>query len=87
MSEQIEVSVKAYGHLRRFLPDEAEEISHSVPAGTTLQDLLEDLEVPDEEVWIVSLNGVRAPLSSQVQAGDEVGLFPPIGGGHWRGRG
>ncbi len=52
-----------------------------VAEGTTLAGLAAQLGLPPEEVKVVFVNGLVQPLSYTLQPGDEVGIFPPIGGG------
>ncbi|MBN1136913.1 MAG: MoaD/ThiS family protein, partial [Anaerolineae bacterium] len=49
--------------------------------GATLADLARQLKVPQEEVKMVFVNGRVRPLDYALQPGDEVGIFPPVGGG------
>ncbi len=81
MSTTISVEVRAYGHLSRFMPGGQEVIQQSLPAGSSVTELLAVLDVPDQEVWIASIAGQRAPLDAPLEDGDKVGLFPPLGGG------
>jgi molybdopterin converting factor small subunit len=52
-----------------------------LPAGATLADLALALHMPAEEVKIAFINAVTHPLETTLKDGDEVGFFPPIGGG------
>ena len=52
-----------------------------VPAGTTVDALVETLGLPRKEVKIVFVNGRKADLDKGIQGGDRVGIFPPVGGG------
>jgi sulfur-carrier protein len=49
--------------------------------GATLVDLVNQLRVPYEEVKMVFVNGRIQSLDYKLQPGDEVGIFPPVGGG------
>ena len=49
--------------------------------GATLIDLVDQLKVPHAEVRIIFVNGRIQPLDYKLQPGDEVGMFPPVGGG------
>ena len=61
--------------------------SHRIPdpcpitAGATVGELLDRLEIPRNHVRLIFINGVRGTLSTPLQDGDRVGLFPPVGGG------
>jgi molybdopterin synthase sulfur carrier subunit len=44
-------------------------------------DLVAGLGLPAAAVGLTLVNGLHATLSSSLKAGDEVSLFPPIGGG------
>jgi molybdopterin converting factor small subunit len=56
-------------------------IEINVPPGSTLNDLLDCLSLPAEQVKIFFVNGIHQELDYQLQPGDQVGLFPPIAGG------
>jgi molybdopterin synthase sulfur carrier subunit len=52
-----------------------------LPAGSTLADLVDYLVLPREKVRVVFVNGRARQLDYCLTSGDEVGMFPPIGGG------
>jgi sulfur-carrier protein len=54
-----------------------------VPAAEvpTVTALCEALGVPVSAVGLVLVNGVHAALQDALRPGDEVSLFPPVGGG------
>lgn len=52
-----------------------------MPDGSTLDDLIAALALPRAEVKQVFVNGRARPLDHILAEGDEVGIFPPIGGG------
>lgn len=49
--------------------------------GLTVGDILEEEGIEPARVRIVMVNGIHAKLEAEIQDGDRVGLFPPIGGG------
>lgn len=49
--------------------------------GDTIANLVAKLDLPPEEIKIAFVNARAHPLGHALQDGDEVGLFPPIGGG------
>jgi molybdopterin synthase sulfur carrier subunit len=52
-----------------------------LPAGSTLADLVNDLGLPREKVRVAFVNGRARGMDYCLEAGDEVGIFPPVGGG------
>jgi molybdopterin synthase sulfur carrier subunit len=52
-----------------------------LPEGSTLTQLIEALALPREEIKVAFVNGRARELDYRLQPGDEVGVFPPIGGG------
>jgi len=52
-----------------------------VEEGTTIADILKALDIEEEEVAIMLLNGSDGSSDRQVEDGDVVSLFPPVGGG------
>lgn len=77
------VCVRLYATLARFsaggLPGTPFNID--VPAETTLLDILSLLKIPPKETKITFVNGIIHELDWKLEAGDEVGIFPPIAGG------
>ncbi len=79
----MEVHVRLFATLCRLRPGSRAGVPFAVQVveGTSLADLAAQLGLPPEEVRVVFVNGLVQPLSYALQPGDEVGIFPPIGGG------
>jgi len=77
------VYVKLFATLRRFAGDVplGTPIEVDVPKGATLADLYQTLQLPADEVKLTYINGRVQPDDRQLQPGDEIGIFPPVGGG------
>ena len=77
------VQVRLYASLRAYLPPPAPGAPTvvDVPDGATVGDLLQKLFIPHDEVKVVFVNGRTRPPEWVLQDGDEVGVFPPVGGG------
>lgn len=71
--------------LRLFatLSDKTPKDSQAFPIlpGETIRALMKRLEVDENEVKLIFVNGRAAPAEHVLAEGDRVGLFPPIGGG------
>jgi len=77
------VTVKLYATLSRYgqgkragLPLEIE-----LAEDATLHDLIDHLKIPPEETRVLFVNGIIQESGHKLKNGDDVGLFPPIGGG------
>lgn len=46
-----------------------------------VSDALEILKIPEEEVAICLINGRHSSVEDEVQNGDILAIFPPVGGG------
>ncbi len=75
----IHITINLFATLRRFTP--AFSDSYPVKPGITVKKLLEELCVPENEVKIVFIDGVKHDLSSILIGGERVGIFPAVGGG------
>lgn len=77
------ITVKLFASLARFapggLPGTPFEIS--LPASAIVQDVVDQLGIPPEETKVTFVNGLIRELDWILKQGDEVGIFPPIGGG------
>jgi molybdopterin converting factor small subunit len=79
----MQVIVKLFASLARFspggLPGTPFEITVSEFA--SLQTVIDQLGIPPEETKVSFVNGLIRDLDWTLNQGDEVGIFPPIGGG------
>jgi molybdopterin converting factor small subunit len=77
------VRVKLFATLRQFQPGLGlgEAFSVILPNGPTVGDLIQQLGLPDKEVKMVFVNGIVRDRDHPLVDGDELGIFPPVGGG------
>ncbi len=73
------IELKLYATLGKYAPPHADR--HAITPGTTIGQLLRELEIPAASVKLVFVDGRRADLETPLQGGERVGLFPPVGGG------
>ena len=77
------VHVKLFATLSTLVPGTAAATRFAVdlPALATVADLIAHLSLPVEEVKVVFVNGRARPTDWVLNPDDEVGMFPPVGGG------
>jgi molybdopterin synthase sulfur carrier subunit len=77
------ITVKLFASLARFSPGglPGTPFELSLPEAATIQALADRLGIPAEETKVSFVNGLIRDPDWTLQQGDEVGLFPPIGGG------
>ena len=49
--------------------------------GLTVRDVVYQEELDAADIHIVMRNGSHAKMDSELEDGDRIGLFPPVGGG------
>ncbi len=79
----MKVYVKLFATLRDYFPELAigEKQPLELPTGTTIAFLVQRLQLPRDEIKLIYVNGRLRPDETVLQPGDEIGLFPPVGGG------
>ena len=78
----IAVTVTFFADLRRYLPRGAEGPQrYTVPAGSTIADLLTRIGVPRDAEITVGLDGELGRRDSPLHAGADVMLLSPMEGG------
>lgn len=79
----MKVRVKLFATLVQYFPGARSGIPFELdlPDGSTLAGLISYLALPEEEVKINFVNGRTQDPGTLLVDGDEVGIFPPIGGG------
>ncbi len=72
------VKVKLFATLRtgRFEVSEME-----LSSNTKIYELVNKLRIDKKDAAIIFINGIHADFDSAVKDGDDVAIFPPIGGG------
>jgi molybdopterin synthase sulfur carrier subunit len=77
------VRVKLYATLRHFAPSGAIGLPFEIDLteGAAVADLIHHLRLPAEEVKMIYVNARARPEDWCLEPGDEIGIFPPVGGG------
>jgi molybdopterin synthase sulfur carrier subunit len=77
------VQVKLFATLRRHYPDlgTGEAMSVKLPDGATVGQLIEHMRLPATEVKVIFVNGIVQKDKYVLGDGDQVGIFPAVGGG------
>lgn len=77
-NRNIKITVKLFATLRR---GRFENDTKKFPTGATVRDVIDKLNIPDEKVSIIFINGRHAKRDHELEDGDRLALFPPVGGG------
>jgi molybdopterin synthase sulfur carrier subunit len=73
------IQVKLFATLQPFTPPSGEK--YRIDPGISIRSLLEQLNLPEEKAKLIFIDGIKANLSSTLNGGERVGIFPPVGGG------
>ena len=73
------IQIKLFASLQKFTPASADH--YAIEAGITVGELIEQLDIPQQLIKIVFIDSVHAELTSVLNGGERVGIFPPVGGG------
>jgi molybdopterin converting factor small subunit len=76
---KLTIDLNLYASLRHFAPPNAS--SYPVEAGTTIETMIEALNIPKKQILLIFSNGVKCSLQTLLKDGDRIGIFPPVGGG------
>lgn len=74
----MDIKVKLFATLRTGRFDISD---FKLDEGTTVMEVLKLLKIDEKEAAIIFLNGVHADMDARLSSGDELAIFPPIGGG------
>jgi len=80
----VRVTVRLLGSYRTLLADPdagPDGISLAVPEGATVAELLAGLPVPAGGAHTAFVNGRHAERDQRLRDGDEMSVFPAVGGG------
>jgi molybdopterin converting factor small subunit len=73
------IQIKLFASLQKFTPASADH--YAIEAGITVGELIQQLDIPQKLIKIIFINSVHAELTSVLNGGERVGIFPPVGGG------
>ena len=73
------ITIKLFATLKAFTPSSSD--NYPIEPGTTIRHLLKLLGVPEDEIKLIFIDGVKGNLTSRLHGGERVGIFPPVGGG------
>jgi len=77
------VKVKLFATLRKYLPglELGKAADIKLEPDSSIADLYNFLQIPLEEIKLAYVNGIYCEPDTILKDGDEIGIFPPIGGG------
>jgi molybdopterin converting factor small subunit len=73
------IQIKLFATLREFMPPSSD--TFGIEQGISVRELLEQLNLPPDKAKLIFINGVKADLTSTLEGGERIGIFPPVGGG------
>ena len=76
---QTTIDLRLFASLASRMPQDAARFG--IPAGITVRQLIDQFRIPPNEAKLVFINGVRKDLDTELNGGERVGIFPPVGGG------
>lgn len=79
----MKVKVRLFANLREYVPQAklGATLEIELNDGHRVSDLVDHFRLPQEEVKLVYVNGIYQEMDYLLREGDEIGIFPPIGGG------
>ncbi|HZU86300.1 MAG TPA: MoaD/ThiS family protein [Anaerolineaceae bacterium] len=77
------IKVRLFATLRQYVPEAKIGVTLEVvlPEGARVSDLIAHYHLPADLVKLAYVNGIYQEHDFQLHPLDEVGLFPPVGGG------
>lgn len=77
------VKVRLFASLRKNIPELAlgESLDVNLQPGTSITNLFKQLGIPENEVKLSFVNGQYQTVDYVLSDNDEIGIFPPVGGG------
>ena len=76
---QAHIQIKLFATLQKFMPASAE--NYAIETGTTIRTLLQQIDLPENKAKLIFIDGVKAELTTVLEGGERIGIFPPVGGG------
>ena len=71
------ITVLLGGNLRNEAGEGSQEFEFELRPGSQVEDLLSRLDLPQDRIKMIMVNGRGATLDTKISEGDRVALFPP----------
>jgi molybdopterin converting factor small subunit len=82
MADTLTVTVKLFATLKKHLPPGKEEgISLTLPAGSTVLDVIDALKIPHEQATMLVAGDTYVEKTTPLTDGLQLSIFPPLAGG------
>jgi molybdopterin converting factor small subunit len=82
MTDSVTISVKLFAALRKYTPQGSTDgIPLSLPAGATVQDAVDMLNIPREQAAMLVVGNTYVEVGTVLENGLELSIFPPLAGG------
>lgn len=82
MAETVTVRVKLFATLKKYLPPGSEEgTSVTLPAGSTVLDVVDALKIPHEQATMLVAGDTYVEKTTPLTEGLQLNIFPPLAGG------
>ena len=76
---KVYIILNLFANLKTYTPVSSNR--YPVTPGITVKRLLEEIGVPENEVKLVFIDGIKRDLAFALIGGERVGIFPAVGGG------
>ncbi|MBT4644389.1 MAG: MoaD/ThiS family protein [Deltaproteobacteria bacterium] len=74
-----QIKLNLFANFTKFHPHEGNP--HSIKSGTTVQALMNELDLPEGVPVLIVIDGHRCKPETKLKGGETVNIFPPIRGG------
>jgi molybdopterin converting factor small subunit len=82
MADTVTIHVKLFATLKKYLPPGSEEgTSLTLPAGSTVTDVIEALKIPHEHATMLVAGDTYVEKNTLLTEGLQLSIFPPLAGG------
>ena len=82
MADTVTVAVKLFATLKKYLPPGSEEgTSVTLPAGSTVFDVIDALKIPHEQATMLVAGDTYVEKTTPLTDGLQLSIFPPLAGG------
>lgn len=82
MADSVTITVKLFAALRKYTPQGSQDgVSLSLPAGATVQDAVDMLNIPREQAGMLVVGDTYVEVGTVLENGLELSIFPPLAGG------